>query len=721
MGNEIKLSIERRPGKPLFFNRDYCNINELQHTLNNVDSLYKKINNEKEYISKIMGEIIGETKYTNYRKLIILRRRVYNRFDLDSLKQFLKIVKNEQMYFKKSKSLNVFKDNLISLNDTIDNLGKLLYENDNKMKEKIYKVILDDEFLRKIFVVNPKLAKALKNSKKVKTSQIKKVIQYFDKEEVFTTPSSCWSGLIDPCSTEETTFIEENLIKYVERMKNENVDIEAVDYQVNPTIINTPDTLKYYTFSNNTLNKINVPTNKLLVEIARNKILDYNLISEIAKKSNFSVEILIETLLKNDFLRIIYPVRKISVCGIKEIDHINDISKNYHITTTYPKYNIENKTDIKLKDSLNTYLRLYRKLYAQETNTNKNKFIQFMKKINRISFLEFLYSDFQFITRSYKDKNYRSFYQPRNKDGKNFYQYLLRMIREKSKRGEKVVKIQLNELIKNLENETIEFAGDIVYQINEEQKAYIFEMFSKQRGRLLMRYLKYLNISSESEYKDYIKEIQRGKVFFQVENHNDIDNIAFIDSKIQNCIIQDHIYKENLDANILYLNEVFFQYSEEKDDIIIVDINSNEIDINISTSASPGNNLLYTAINLLNNSKNKSVPNGQGLSRIELDLDYQPTVIIDNLLISRERVRILYSQFPNNAKSLLIKLKKYGIFPYFYYYTNSNYKPRYCNLTSNLDYWIMKQSLESDATYVYIESFINEEENGYIKERMVTL
>lgn len=189
-------------------------------------------------------------------------------------------------------------------------------------------------------------------------------------------------------------------------------------------------------------------------------------------------------------------------------------------------------------------------------------------------------------------------------------------------------------------NVKTEYIGQISYKDN----VFIPELVSTQPGRLFGRYKKFYGINIEELIENEISKIYNDNIVqFDVIINNFKDNIRHNIDKFQSFSLYDLTDKTKYILGNLKLKVV-------NDKIIITDLESNEINFYINSTLSPSSDIIYSMINTYNKDYNIDF-NGHGLTRVELDMNYQPRIVIEGLLLSRERIRIDKNEIKHILKS----------------------------------------------------------------------
>lgn len=259
-------------------------------------------------------------------------------------------------------------------------------------------------------------------------------------------------------------------------------------------------------------------------------------------------------------------------------------------------------------------------------------------------------------------------------------------------------------------NVKTEYIGQISYKDN----VFIPELVSTQPGRLFGRYKKFYGINIEELIENEISKIYNDNIVqFDVIINNFKDNIRHNIDKFQSFSLYDLTDKTKYILGNLKLKVV-------NDKIIITDLESNEINFYINSTLSPSSDIIYSMINTYNKDYNIDF-NGHGLTRVELDMNYQPRIVIEGLLLSRERIRIDKNEIKhilkskNSDRELFLFLIRKKIKWEYYFYSDSNYKPRYCRLVSLYDIKIIKKEIINAIKYIYFEEvYPNYQDNNEI-------
>ena len=198
------------------------------------------------------------------------------------------------------------------------------------------------------------------------------------------------------------------------------------------------------------------------------------------------------------------------------------------------------------------------------------------------------------------------------------------------------------------------------------------------------------------------------------------DNISFNIPGVENRLSL--YYRHNNESiNEYTISELYIDI--QNGHMVITNKFGKIFNILFSSTVTSSGHKLYKLLSLIANGKNGHVLNGNGFSRIELELDYQPRISIDNLLISRERFRIDVSELKDISDinllfyRLLKVFRERNICTKFYYYNDNNYKPIYGQLYTVYDVYLIKNSIKECKKYVYIEEIYPKHKDGeYVSE-----
>ncbi|MCR5374475.1 MAG: hypothetical protein K6E39_03760, partial [Lachnospiraceae bacterium] len=248
---------------------------------------------------------------------------------------------------------------------------------------------------------------------------------------------------------------------------------------------------------------------------------------------------------------------------------------------------------------------------------------------------------------------------------------------------------------------------EAIFQYDAETKCIIPEMISMTVGRFLGRYGRFF-----PEYRDIIyKEINdENSVQVNIEMNGEKDNLSYDNNYCKARLILYDIDQATIDKSeqIYTLEDIFIENKEGEIGLYTRD--GKKIEINCASTLSPSKSKIYRLFSYLTNLDYLRSPlGGFAKSRLELDLDYQPRIIINNLLISRERIRIDNSEIEklrrikNDAIELFRWAAQKRVPPEFYVYTDMDIKPRYCRLGTQYDNASFFALISNSKRYFYIE------------------
>lgn len=718
--------IIRRPAEPIHGISNYSDYVELNKTICLLVKLENDIDNAKYFVSDIMKKIISKIKNKEERnKAILIRRRAYNNInfiyetnifdDYSNSKYDLAFLK---MDLHKRKVLTELEINcnykLLKLNECI--------------KSTLNKLYYDSTFMNKLYVSNKILFNSitLTNGPKKKSHYIT-LLKYLYKQENCCTPSSLWSGLTysDDCPhLNEVIFAEYNrtrlkfdLKKNIIQHWNEYSLKEDINFYVNLTLWHSGGYYYVFDFEEESIQKLKLKTNIILDTLYNNFRFKLFKINELRTQYDtlFSSNVLLELIT----LSIIRPESPLpygdSGSQVIKTNHIKDDNNKIYDNFNIRFENFCLKEEIKqsiintAKAAFNSYICLY-DTFFQNYYFGKDyiKLTDFLAENDgEMTLIEFLYSDFKFTISSSKSlRKARAWtYSSQNEDSFNLFLTYVNNIVDTCL-NHKIVRISLKDLDWLILKKNNEYQNTIetVFQYDHNSTTIIPEMISLTPGRFLGRYCHFFPEVEDEIYKT-INDPNNVQV--NVEINSPKDNISFDNPNAEKRIILFDLDSRTIErsSTIYTMNDIILSLKDG--DIILRDKSGTNLKINCASTLSPGKSKIYQLFAYLSNIDSCKAPlGGTAFSRLELDRDYQPRIILDNLLLSRERWRILKKDIDLTLNNLLSFLKwknKLNLPDEVYVYTDTVEKPYYCRFGTDLDLAIFKEISKSADCYIYIE------------------
>lgn len=719
----------RKPAE-VWHSKSIIDLYDLKNALEDIAELKLTIQKNKEKVSQILFNIIGEIKDKKERnKLIVLRRNLYNGYEkydqsivnLLSLPQrivdtnLLKIdyILREQLYSKKMDFKKHYQENTLMMRDYLEQLCKN-----------------DKLFLCRVKVANYNLYNHIVSGRFGKSQYIT-LTKYLYKQETCCTPSSFWSGISiydenkkysDQYWLEDNRyFVKSKVRNYVVSCIKNNEAIET-KFVVNPTVYEKDDYVFFTTFDSKKGKVFRLPCNKTVIDILKSQELSYgilfNIISRYLNNTDDIKKIIIRLIDYNFILPVLdnkYGDYNLEMTSINELINARTITENGKIYSLFLGHDKKESVDKnKLRESVNIYYNL-KKIFYQRTveNDTITKIKSYIKEKNRrISLKEFLYESFDFsYTIDIHQHNYKCWSMPIEPDKQTSFNKFINYIKKniKDNLGKRSINLKWSDLEKELLIKTDNLPEcEVIYRVDSD--IFCIDMQSSQIGRLLFRYLKYCpNEAIEESQGEFENEyIAHNNIQINLELNSEKDNIGFNIPGVKKCL---SLYNRNIgnDSNIqeYTLDDIFLDVNNAE--LVITDEFGNELNPLFSSTVAPVGHKLYKLLNLIKNGKEGNLLNGQGLTRIELNYDYQPRICVDNLLVSRERFRLDCCELkkelnnPEFYETLLEKLLSLGVSFEFYYYSDSDYKPYYGRLNTEYDVTIIKKYIRECNRYVYFE------------------
>ncbi|MFJ5763717.1 lantibiotic dehydratase [Lysinibacillus sp. NPDC093210] len=721
---------------------------------------------ENEQISSILFEEVKKAQSDKDRRdLINFRRKIYKSFkdyanDLDKIKR--RFSKN---ILKRLESHNFLRIRYSELNRLI--LKEI--EKETEQIENIIKLqLVSNWFSNALLVVNQNLFNSIYDSSQtLDKNKYTTLLRYLHKSSIMPTPSSLWAGIvtgyfgdkdnfeIDSSNFNITLEFNCNIAKHLAKREfKKNINPYKPSLYINPTACIIENNIYFWSSSYNVLKKCKLPYKYFMKDLFLQKDRIFSICDlESILIHHIEYETLREQiyyLIETDFLKVLgttyyadeNPLKTIGsvlknpiLAEIPERIYTNsfegfkeDFLKLSSITEIYPtqlvRANLAYKQESitlhrKIKNEFNKamsiYIKLFELLYPYTSENNIVKYIKDSYGENRsIPLLELSFLPYS-KTLDYKTYNYRSWRE--TSQNKQNYKTFIDIIKKKLNSENKVLKLTINdfEVVFPKESYGIDKL-ECIFQFYEEDNSKIYiipEMLSIHVGRLLGRFLRYFNAKERELFEKLIynclpnaKNVVQGNIHI----NNDLDGIGF---SIPSITKQLYIYDRNVKSKQeISISDVYLklQYGT----LITHLKNNEEIFIWNASSISPGNERIYKLLNYISLQNNLNL-NGHAYSRIELDLDYQPRICIDNLVISRERFRLRLRDFDFlNSKSPLSKklIEIFNLFiklnlpMEFFVYTDINFKATYINLKTIYDLLIFQRAIKNTNNFIYIEELL---------------
>lgn len=739
--------------RPQYEYEKYNNILPNDEIYLEIQELYKiqlLIEENRLSCSDILYSKIPKLEKTARRKALDIKRKIYNsnqEYNISFIKEIGIGIDNDEK--------NLFERDIIIrklYKEKEEQILKIIEKNiiivDNALKEALKDIYLEYA----IMVSNSNLYKCIYHKKKMDKTQKLSMLKYMYKITSACTPSFLWAGFdyaefshIDTCILKKKSigeiYGEKNYSKInIEKRKYLLNKIEmgnkeallTLRYYINPTcIILSNGSVRFFRPENNMMSKFQINTKRLNYFLEKNYDNDFSF-QDFASYWGNDSEIFFYQLLKLDVFRSTDNLLYYNALPeIIDLQSVKEKSRDYDyfcmrnsLETQYLNFRFKEL----LKKSHITYIRLHTLLFKESEGNIENQIKEFLGN-RQVSLLEFLHSDFKFRFYKAYDKeyefNYRSwngFIEKNTKNMENLVNYIKQRIGK-----EKCLHFSFYEVVDAIGYKDTYVQSDIVNciesvtQIDISNDIVIPEMYSMQIGKLIGRFLKYLMVEEREKVSI---QIQRGlsneKKYVQtnVQTYSNKDSLAYNIKNISEIL---ELYDCDVTKDNYKIKDLFLMERDEK--IILVDKTGDEVAIYNSSTLTPNNDKLYFLLNFLEIQDELFNINGRAFSRIELDLDYQPRIIIDNLLFSRERYRLDVELVKSNISNSILdthfnflKMKYEANIPdEVYIYSDGNFKPRYCTFKTYLDIQLIINLLDEADKYIYFEEvYPNKDSNrGY--------
>ncbi|GAB6497881.1 hypothetical protein bcgnr5385_33410 [Bacillus cereus] len=331
-------------------------------------------------------------------------------------------------------------------------------------------------------------------------------------------------------------------------------------------------------------------------------------------------------------------------------------------------------------------------------------------------------------------KDNRSWIKPEDTESLDKYRKFIALIKSKIHKDSQEVTLSSDELspfLKSIERRK-KILVETVFQYckNENRVLIIPEMSSMQYGRLAGRHTRSLeDVKSESILNDVYDSIpsERKEDYYQANIYlnNNIDGIGFNVPRFDKNITLYGPYPKGVDNNI-NINEIYIRLNSKNNEFELYHNKKKKIMVWNASTISPGKDLLA---NILNNIPNQGTLNlnGHMKTRIELELEYQPRIVFNNLVLSRARYRITASVLINlfkkyaNQESLFKEIWEYVIgrgIPYVaYVYNDRNFKPQFIMFNSINVLSVLKKQINECESFIYVEENLPNENHYALNNR----
>lgn len=604
-----------------------------------------------------------------------------------------------------------------------EEMQALYHLNNSRMSVYIQQLLENKDMMGKIYATNKELYTLLKEKRTLKKSQYITLLKYLYKQENCCTPSALWSG-IGVSGEKSSIFWGEAIDKkqyciwgeksrYIQTEKNKVKSFDFINedekmFFVNLTMFKKSDCYMYIYFDKGEMQKRRIVQNDSLNRIYKD--MRYKLFSLKTLKEEVGVgKEIADTLIKTGI--ICNKGEKYATYELENIDK-NIIGSDFdYYTKVFNNIQIEDKCEKIIEKYLEKaaleYAILFNSFYQEDIERRNNSKARYFEG-KRINLLQFLYEDFEVkhIPNSHFEYNYRAWRMPNNATAKERYCKFINYLRDKIDENEEIdeIYIKMEEMAAIIPLKDIPSVSfDIVFQYDLKNNIVIPEMCATQKGRLLGRYIKYFNEGIQKECRKWIDVKNENGIQINIELHHHKDNLGYqMDSLAKELLLYD--FNKSKDET-LFLEDVYI--SGESGKVIFSSKEKSVLDAYCTSSISPGRDKIYGIINSIEKEKAALDINGQGFSRIELNLDYQPRIVLGNFLLSRKRIRIervkLVKIFNEDIVYIMEFKEKYRIFDEFYLYCDTDYKPRYGRLSTEYDMTILRNMTEKSQKYVYFE------------------
>lgn len=712
----------RRAAEPFHKNSHYDEYERLRNIAQEIVTLENEIETMRDSVSAAMYTIIsGMSERETALQAKEIRRKAYHNYSFVyniSLFEQYSAEKDEHIFVLQC---DVYKrKNLAAKLTEIVSMGEII---NREVKSELESLCNDAKFMDRVCIANPSLY-ALVNrvGRPTRRSHFVTLLKYVYKQETCCTPSSLWSGIaIGGKNPQVSTAIfgdyNKTRIKYEVRKR---VVEEWERYENNVKVFVNPTLLKdgtYYLmvqFFEDRMNKIRIRSNQyietLYLYYRKKTFTTYEL------NVNFPIfksQVILE-LIKCDILRIesYFPygdsgLQKVPI--VKESDGFDNHNirfQNTDITDSIQKNIISDA-----QSAFSTYRQIYDAFFDNwHFGMDYLRLKDYLRRTGRQSLLTFLYSDFMFVVQEADTgRKTRTWSCPSS--NQRLFSLFCNLIKERCRNidfGE-ILYMHLDEFGKffPLNREYKQEWVEAVFQYDEQSSSVIPEMLSLTVGRFFGRYGR---LFPEIEADLYKEILDYDSIQINVETNGAKDNISYNNPYCKKrAVLYDLDEKCEKESEELYtLDDIFVEVID--DEIVLSSEKDARIKINCASTLSPSNSKIYQLFSYLTNLDSRNSPLGGTVkTRLELDLDYQPRIVVDKLLISRQRWRfrkedpILACIVKRDELAVLKWMAENKLPIEFYVYTDAKPKPRYCRLGTALDLTNLSSIVCEADVYFYIE------------------
>ncbi|GIO38204.1 hypothetical protein J41TS12_30650 [Paenibacillus antibioticophila] len=777
----MELLLIRSPYKMSdFFYKDLGTVHVLYEQMN---MIVREIIDQKECIDGILYKIIPNIENdADRREVLSIKRTIFNQlsiFNMDAIERNLSNESDLNAIRKHNEDRKRYK--LI-----YEQFKRQVYADKEFVESKIIFLLKDNWFRSALLSANEGLFKSLQSTEGFRLDKNKYItlLRYLNKSSIMCTPSSLWAGIsvarwgrenITEWGGEYKVTLEmnPNSVKHQERnyvKKNVNeLNWKKEKFYLNPTIITKDEFIYYWRFEERKMTKCKINKNQFILFIIRqfqNTIFTLSDLSQYIGSqfslTNEKTKAIIGGLIKQDLLRInsdpLYgalnplkyakysekDLRKIAILDekicefgeafIEKYSYLSDEQNNVRACMELPWKRII--LSIEIKRSLEKAVSYYKFLHAALYDNNKRQVLTdlFLQKFESDKLIPLLEVSEELASNNlpnYINSNYRAW--DTNKEGFN-YKGFIDLIKANDMNKKEVVlrEEELTLLFEDrITNQNILSCQDseAIFQFYQKDGCYFIipEMFSTQYGRFSGRFVRMLEGNIQEEFNQQIyNSIKEKEHTYQVNLHinNELDGIGFNLPQLINKIT---LYDNNVSENErqLPINKLFIKLNSETEMFSFHRQDGHEINLWLSSTISPGNDKLYRLINNITQQNLINI-NGHARNRIELDTDHQPRILLENLVISRERFRIkvgdfifLYSNLDDHLKmeKLLELINIHNLPNSFFVYTDGNFKPQFVETATIYDLYILQRIIKTSKQYVYIEEVLPGKESYWLKSK----
>lgn len=713
------MMLIRRPTEPFHQHSHFDSYVRLNKLIQEIILLEDKIRDKRDCVSQIMHDsMLNMHDRSEFFLARETRRKAYNRLTMRYDPKLF--TQNE---YQSPELIKLLEEDVLTRQRLSDYYTRahLMIDTLNKtIKKELNKLCQDENFMSRLYVANSSLYNLISHyGHPVRNSHYVTLLKYVYKQETCCTPSSLWSG-VAYCG--EFPYIPYAIFGDFNRTKvkhefRSNI-IQAWDTKMhnvhlflNTTLLRDGNDYRMLQFFPERITKIRLRANKY-IEILVNQYAKKIFTADHLLQSHhlFNSEIILE-LIKCDILRVENPF-PYGESGLEQLSNLNNSQHfdNYNVrfeNIAFPNI-IKKKVMRDSHSAFSLYKRIFDTFYKNcYFGKDYHRLKKYIEKTGKQNLLVFLYSDFDFTARTMNRPISRTWSSIalRQKQFSQFQERLkTQILKNPSCQTMKVKSTDFADILLAMSDKSQPLENiEVLFQYDAQQSCVIPEIISLTPGRFLGRYGRYF-----PELKSSLYDAIYSSKYIQVniDMNGTKDNISHDNPNYKTRVVLFDLDQKCLEHSerIYFLDELFLDI--QKDVIVICDADNNILNFNCASTLSPNGSKIYQLLSYLTNIDNSNCPlGGTARTRMEFNLDYQPRIVMDNLLISRQRWRLCKEDFSGKNNLLeLLKWKERRMLPdEFYVYTDTMSKPHYCRLGTTFDVTNLNSIIRKANKYFYIE------------------